>query len=380
MPRFEPVMDVVESLCLRSGDTFMRNKGLFLDCANDVWNDMNESVLKITERVKMPVRHRFQVNKRINGIDLPCPALRVSSVNVEGPGGVLYPVYRNDSIHDDMVEIGQNTNCECEFKCSYELCNTIKGYEVIKHTEVDKNPDGSDVTFDCIDKKVLSGGFLYEQKQYPLRQYVSGVWVDTVLHTENIKLCELEVDKNGCACDTPHNIEKVCHACGIDKNDPDKCCIGGTASIPPHPTCDTWKYYCLSKMDWLHMQCGSFAFFRPGCNNIYNINELGTRLLFPPNFGWSTVVVRIYEDISLDNLMIPYLAKPAFMTGLQYYATKHNEKKIGLSQAFSQQYSKLKWALFLELNKYRLAEYRMMLTPPVFVPSFTLENPRGYRY
>jgi hypothetical protein len=37
---------------------------------------------------------------------------------------------------------------------------------------------------------------------------------------------------------------------------------------------------------------------------------------------------------------------------------------------YGEKYSRQKWGLYLELNKHRMAEQRMILTPPVCVPSF----------
>jgi len=72
MARFEPVMDVIDSLCLRSGDILRHKKGLYADVANDVWDDLNETTLRIAKRIKMPVRHQFHINKRTNSIDMEC--------------------------------------------------------------------------------------------------------------------------------------------------------------------------------------------------------------------------------------------------------------------------------------------------------------------
>lgn len=375
MPRFEPVIDVVESLCLRSGDIEMRKRMLFLDCANDVWNDLNEDVLRIADRIKMPVRMKFRVDKRTNSIILPCNALRVCSVNIIDRHNIMYPVFRNENLNNDFFDPGAVKDCACEFKCGYQLCNSIKGYEVINHTEIDKNPDGTEVSFACIDKKVVIDGFLYEQKQYPLRQYVSGVWVDTVLHTENIKRCKLDVDKNGCVCDTQANIDNICHSCNLhhtntDQCNSDNCCVGGTAMIPPKSSCNTWTYYCSSILDWFGVQCGSFPCGRIRGENIYNIDDTGKRLIFPRHFGWDNVVVRFYADIDLNNLMIPYIAKETFMTGMMYFSLTNNPKKIQEASFFGQKYSRQKYGLSTDLNKYRLEELRMIMTPPVFVPSY----------
>jgi len=362
-------MELVESLSLRSGDLQMRNKGLYLDCANEVWEDLNETTLRLAERIKIPIRELYHINKRTNSIDLPYSFQRVSSVNID-VCGTLIPVFRNDSVPLDYVEVSAKKNCACAFGCGYKLCNSIKGYEVINHTETDSLPNGDTISFDCIDKKVVVGDILYTELQYPQRIYESGVWVNTVKHTENKKMCKLEVDKNGCVCDTEENLDAVCNACGIQNNDPNQCCIGGTASMPPNAECNTWQYYCTSKAEWFGIQCGKYPYFRAGCNNVYNISELGNRLVFPHNFGWDKVVVRFYADIDLNDLQIPYMAKETFMTGLLYFASTNNINKQQEAAIYGEKYSRQKWGLFLELNKYRMAEQRMILTPPVYVPSY----------
>jgi hypothetical protein len=373
MSRFDPIVKVVEDLCLRSGDTLMRNKGLFLNCANDVFNDLNETTLKIAERVKVPVRHTFLINKKTNSVDIP-PFLRLCSVNVEFDG-VFYPVYRNDRLHDDLVDIGSAPDCGCEKKCSYKLCNTIKGYEAIQSVQSDFMPDGSPISFNCIERKgVDNNGFFYEEKQYPLRVYVSGVWTDTILHTEEKKICKLDMDEHGCVCDTDRNVDALCGACGIKAH---KIPVGGDSFNPPHShkNSDTWIYWCDNKMDFFGLQCGGFPRgLPPECNRIYNISELGNRLIFPHNFGFDKVMIRFYADISLKNLVVPYMARETFMKGLQYYSATNNDKKQRLAITYGEQYSRLKWGLFLELNKYRIAELKMILSPPCFVPSYF--NPR----
>lgn len=378
MARFEHITDVVKSLCLRSGDLLQRNKGLYLDCANDTFNDLNTDVLRLAERVKMPIRTLFSINKRTNSIDLPCNFLKLSSVNIMDNKGIMYPVFRNERLHDDIVEVSAARDCACEFNCGYKLCNTIKGYEAVQSVKSDFLPNGDPISFNCIDRKALSGGFLYEETQNPQRVYLSGVWTNTIKGIENKKLCAVEVDHNGCVCDSEHNINAVCDSCGISNINENKCCIGGDANNAPSKNCDTWKYYCSSRLDWFETQCGGFPFgFHHGCNNIYNISELGDRLIFPHNFGWDKVVVRYYADIDLNDLWIPYMAKEVFMTGLQYFASTHNDKKQQQAAMYSQKYSKQKWALFLEFNKYRIEELRMIMTPPVYVPSF-ISNRHGH--
>ncbi len=373
MARFIPILELVEQTCLTSGDLLMRNKGLFLSVADMVWEDLNETTLKLAERIKIPVRELYKINKGTNSIDLPCSAQRLSSVNID-VCGVMIPVYRNDNVPTDMVDQSVKQDCACAYGCGYALCNSIKGYEVVNHVETDSLPNGDPITFNCVDKKVVVGEYLYTQLQYPQRIYESGVWVDTILHTEDKKLCQVQIDQNGCVCDTPENIDRVCDACGIGSSNNDRCCVGGSASVPPSADCNTWQYYCTSKAEWFGIQCGKYPYFRNGLNNVYNISELGNRLIFPHNFGWDKVVVRFYADIDLNDLQIPYMARETFMTGLLYFAATNNINKQQEAAIYGEKYSRQKWGLFLELNKYRMAEQRMILTPPTYVPSYNNLN------
>lgn len=378
MSRFEPAADVVDHLCLLSGDILRRKKGLYLSVVNEVWNDLNETTLRIAKRIKIPVRRDFHVNKRTNSIDLPCNANRLSSVNVVDECGMIHPVYRNLSLHDDIVEVPAEKNCACEHNCGFKLCNTIKGYVAVQSVQSDILPNSTPVSFNCINRLVVDkNGVVYEENQYPKRIYTNGVWTDTILFTESIKKCECEVDENGCLCDTEHNINSVCESCGIRNFNPQinsknlTGCVGGTAECPPNPNCNEWIYFCNNKLDWFSVQCG----FEPcgrrrDFHNIYNISEEGNRLIFPHNFGFEKALVRFYEDISLDKLLIPYSAKGTFMTGLQYFSTKYNPEMMQISETFGQKYSREKWGLFLDLNRMRIKELGNTIAPRAHVPSY----------
>lgn len=366
MSRFFNINDAIELRLLGNSDNLRRDKLRLRKWSKFVWQDLNLTV------VKKSIRKKFKINKRTNSVEMPCEFLQLSSVNVE-ICGIEYPVYRNNRItkDDDIVDVGATKDCGCEFNCGYKMCNTIKGYEAVQHTEDDKNPDGSDVSFDCVDRKGIDDqGFFYEIKQYPKRIYESSIWVSTILYTETNKLCKVEVDDNGCCCDTEANIDAVCDACGIHNVNNNLCCIGGTANCPPATSCDTWTYYCNSKLDWFSVQCGAFPFFRKDCNNIYNVSELGDKLIFPHNFGHDSVIVRWYEDSTINDIHIPVIALDTFILGLMWWDCRFNDQKQGLAERYGIEYGKLKWGLLKELNKYRTAELAMITTPPIYVPSY----------
>lgn len=366
MKTFLTVDEVIDLPLLGNGDILKRGKGRMAKWAKLVYQDLQLNVLK------MPNRQYFNINKRTNSINLPCEYSQVSSVNIRDRFGIFYPVWRNERLTGDVVDIAASRDCACEYNCGYKLCNTIKSYEATTEVIEDKMPDNSDVSFTCVTRKTIdSTGNFVEQKQYPQRVYESGVWVDTVLYTENIKLCAVEVDNNGCVCDTDSNIELLCNTCCTNT---DQIPFGGTSWNPPcdNQNIDTWRYYCNSKLDWFSVQCGQdIRCFNP-FRDIYNISEEGNRLIFPPSFGFDKVLVRWYGVQSTGDIKVPLIAADTFATGLLFYdheySTDFNDQK--LASIFGDKYSKKKWGLFSDLNRRRIAEYRMILTPPVYVPSY----------
>lgn len=379
MARFEPVMEVIDSLCLRSGDTMRRKKGLFLDVANDVWNDLNETTLRVAKRVLIPVRKEFQVNKRTNAIDMPCNFNRLASVNIIDECGTIHPVYRNLSIHDDIIDVPAEKNCACEHNCGYKLCNTIKGYVSVQTTQSDTLPNGNPISANCISRiAVGKNGVVYKEEQFLERVYTNGIWTDTIVQTKSYTLCECETNEHGCLCDTEENISRVCASCGIrgmedniaPRNHSE--CVGGTAMCPPDPNCNEWTYYCDNKMDWFTVQCGCDGRrgIRRDFHNVYNIGENGKRLVFPSDFGFEKALVRFYEDVSLENLVIPYIAKETFMTGVLWFAYEHNADMAQVAQMYGQQYSRQKWGLFNELNKMRISELGNTIAGQSYIPSY----------
>lgn len=379
MAKFFTPSQAVDLRLLANGDFLKRDKGRLLTWSKYVWQDLNLST------VKRAVRHRYAINKKTRSIDMPCEFLRISSINVEDECGNEIPIYKNENLKGlDIVDVSAAKDCACEFSCGHKLCNTIKGYEAIVSTKTDKNPDGSAVSFECIDRKAIDNqGFFYEQLQYPKRIYEDGVWVETILFTEDRKLCKVEIDENGCCCDTESNIEAVCTACGIKDVNPDYCCIGGNASEAPNKDCDTWTYYCNTKLDWFMVQCGCYQYLHSDNCNVYNISELGDRIIFPHNFPWGKVIVRWYEDTGLNDLQIPIIALDTFIMGLMWWDCQFNDKKQALEAKYGSSYAKRKFGLIKELNKYRIKELGKIFTPAVFVPSSiqgrTNQYEGGYR-
>ncbi len=360
MAVFEPINKVVDDLCLRSGDILRRNKGLYLNCASDVYKDMDFSTLKIAKRAF------FKINKRTNSIDLPCTLSLLSGISIEDQFGAFHPVYRNTSLHKDIVDISAAKDCACENKCSYNLCNMIKSYEAIEETTSELLPNDTYQDFVSITRRGIMGDIFYEEKTYPIRVYTNGVWTGVELTTDKKELCKVEITSDGCVCDTDANVEAICNCSGCGQGT--NICFGGNAQACG--TADEWIYFCGSPMDALSVQCGNFFSCRNKFNNIYNVDESGTRLIFPFNFGFDKVLVRWYDDISLQNIQVPFMAKPAFMKGLQWFATQFNDKKQNLAMIYGKEYAAMKFGVLQDLNKYSIEEMKMIITPPAHIPEF----------
>lgn len=367
MARFIPVQEAIEVANLGNKDYLQRAKGRMLKWSKYVYQDLNLTTVKAVKR------ELFKINKRTNTVDLPCDFLQLSSVNVIDRCGTIYPVFRNDNVKgSEIVDVPSKKDCACEEKCSYQLCNLVKGYHAIQETRNDFLPDGTPISFNCVDRITFDrNGFVYKETQNPLRVYMSGVWTDTILNTVQEKLCAVELDQKGCIKDTEQNVTSLCNSCGWDEKN--MIPMGGTSSTPPLPNVKTWSYYCNSKYDFFSVQCGQFPHgFRRECNNVYNISELGNRLIFPHDFGFDRVLIRYYTDINLNDLQIPFIALDTFIAGLKWWDNRFDDKRQELAAVYKQEYSKLKWGLLLELNKYRISELRMILTPPVYMPSYNL--------
>ncbi len=356
MPRFVPILDVIKSLCLQEGDILQRKKGRYLSYAKEVWQDMDLQV------VKDATRQFFNINKRTNSVQLPCDFLDLSGVTIVDHCGVFHPVYRNERVKSDIVDIAAKKDCACE--CSGTLCNMVKGYEAIVEDVEELMPDTTTQTFTTITRKAFDkNGYFYEEKTYPKRLYSGGAWIDTILTTEVNELCKVELDGNGCITDCEENFDKICTCTGTW----DRFCTN-KSSIPD----GSFLFKCEGKFDLFFTETGRcFCEFDKWGNyrNIYNISEEGDRIIFPHNFGWDRVLIRYFRDINLKDLKIPYVAVPTFKTGLKVWDTQFKDKLPQyLKDNYEGHYSKQKFALSMEINKYRIAELKQLFTPHIIFP------------
>jgi len=365
MGRFIPISEAIEDASLFGDDILQQLKMRYHRLAKYVWDDLNLTTVKNATRVLL------DVNKRTNTVDLPCNYLDLSGVSIMNENGSFTPVFMNQKLHDDLVDVNAGGRGNCT--CNYELCNMIKGYEGITSYVTAPLPDGNTQQFTCITRRGFLDGHYYEEKQAPQAIYTDGVWTSTQVVTTNTQLCALKTDKKGCVTDCEENYDAIlaCSHCAVPNNQ--KVAIGGDSWLPPSPNVNTWIYYCSSKADIYSTQCGCY-FSRGNCrnqfNDIYNISELGNRLIFPKNFGHKKVLIRYYESVPLEKMTIPFIAVPTFIMGLKYYYTLYNDNMQRLNDGYNVKYAKMKWGLLGELNKYTVKELGSMFAQKTYMPSY----------
>lgn len=353
MAVFVPIIDVVEEACFSMDDFLLRNKMKFLRFAGRIYNDdMNLGAIKATKRQFM------NINKRTNTIDLPENCLKLSAVSWVDESGKEWPLFRNGRLSDDIVDIKADPNCACG--CKNELCNMIKGYESISEEVTDELPNGDPVTFTCLSIKGYDpDGTFYETKQYPIRRFTDGVWTGTELETEKIELCKLELDSAGCVVDCEDNFQAVA-TCGC----------GGSNTTSSELPANVVRLSCTPILSTFAIQSGSCYSAGMQFVNVYNLTELGNRLIFPPEFPKDKVLVRYYVNTGLKDIGIPSVARKAFISGLMFYLYENRPDRESqqLAAIFESRYTKQQFALVQEMNKYNKDEQQMIMTPPVRWP------------
>lgn len=354
MPKFLTIRQLADQATFLVNDYQQVNRMRFNKLAADfVFPDLNMDIVKEAKR------EYLYVNKRTNTIELPEDCIQVSSVSWVDEYGRIHPVYRNTRLHNDIVDLGAKKDCACA--CNGDLCNMIKGYESVVTYEDAKMPNGDTQEFRLVNTKWYDAeGNYYEQVQAPQREYESGEWTDTVVATTDNLLCKLEIDEaTGCVRDCEENYRAVT-SCG--------CSFYGSecSSQPSATTADGYRLlqtnYAIESGRWFSIPCQGF-------NNIYNINDMGDKLIFPHDFGFDRVLLRYYSDVPMKDMKVPFTAAYAFICGIMFYNIAFDNRQQQLSLVLSMKYSRAKFALIQELNKYTQAEMLEIMSPYVYVPS-----------
>jgi len=352
MPKFLTIRQLADQATFLVKDYQQINRMRFNKLAADfVFPDFEFEVVKEAKR------EYLYVNKRTNTIELPCDCIQVSSLSWVDQYGRLHPIYRNTSLHDDIVDFGAKRDCACT--CSGDLCNMIKGYEsVITYVDAEM-PDTTTETFTCVNRKWYSAdGTYYEQTQAPQRVYESGEWVTTEVVTTDTELCKLELTETGCVRDCEENYAAVT-SCGCSWYGDD--CCGTPPALKSVDGYTLSTAYAIESGRWFSLPCAGF-------NNIYNINDQGDKLIFPYDFGFDRVLLRYYSNVPMQEMKVPFAAAYAFICGIMFYNIAFDDKQQQMAMVLSMKYSRAKFALIEELNKYNQQEVLEIMSPYTYVP------------
>lgn len=334
--------EIVEDACFSMDDFLLRNKMKFLRLGKRVYNDD----LKLSA-VKIPKRQFFYINKTNNTIQMPCDFAHLSGVSWQDKNGQFHPMFRNETLNDDIVDIKAKKDCACD--CGGTLCNLIKSYESISEEVEFATPNGGTETFTCMTIKGVDGnGWYYETVQYPSAVYEDGIWVSNELKTEKRDLCKLEYDaETGCVSDCTENVEAVT-SCG----------------------CRTEIVHVTSKMDSYMVECGVWFSRNFGFKNIFNVSEEGDRLIFPSDIPIDKVLVRYYVNVDLNNIKVPVAARSVMITGILYENIRYKTDRdsLFLTRELGQRFANEKFALIAELNKYNAASKNAIMSPVAYIP------------
>lgn len=323
--QFITVDEAINSLLSRERDIAGVNKLHYKELAKDVFNQMNLSAIKQTKRFL------YTIDPRTHRINLPEETFAFSTISVITHHGKIEPLVFNTDITDDLVELGLDKNCESECGCTDVICNYTKHYETISE-EVDAlMPDDTTKTFTkTIRKFINKDGSTYMEVTGPVAQYADGTHTATILQTDKTFLCKLQTKKCGCVIDNEFNRDVWA------KN-------GSSLAIRGNDDIMT---------EW---GCPSGYFPK---STTYNIVNDGKQIKFPSNFPYKKVLVRVYVTSQTKNLLIPYLAKESFLSGIKKISVEYNPKESQFNKAFW----KNKWnadmtLLRLVLNRLMLNEY-----------------------
>lgn len=320
----ESVDEVIRSLMRRENDTMERNFLRYRSVARDVFRDLNLGAIKYTER------RLIEVDKNTNSIKLPCNYLKLSSISVIDECDKIHTLIHNKNLTDDIVDVSAKKDCGCECGCQDSLCGTVKNYEAIIEEVTEQMPDDSEKVFQKITRKILyPDGSLRVSYTYPIRKYTDGVWTTTEDVTDEEQICKLEVKKCGCLVNNDDNETALNACCNAENIQTDFGCT----------VCDD----------------GSLE---------YNFSEQGDRIFFPSNFSFEKVLLRFYVESKVKEILVPLIAKSAYMAGLKFFASEYDDKVPQSRLAtFKTGYNNKKDLLALDISKLTIAEVHKALIP-----------------
>lgn len=322
--QFGTVDEAVTSLLSRENDIAGVNKLRYKEVAMDVYRDMNLSAIKHVKRAL------FTIDKRLNGIVLPEAFYKFSTISVITKDHQILPLVYNTNITDDIVDLGLDANCECQ--CTDSICNYKRNYETITEEVMAIMPDETEQKFiKTIRKFIQSDGSAYVEVNEPTAIFVDGIHTATELKRTAKLLCKLDIKPCGCIINNDHNRKMwTSHGSSLA---PDSgvslLCEWGVPSPEYYPRSAT-----------------------------YNFSDDGKRIIFPTNFAYDKILLRWYEGQSTKDILIPHIAKEAFLAGIKYFISDYDKKEsIGKGRLFATKYVNLLSVLRSKTSTMMLNEF-----------------------
>lgn len=245
----------------------------YVSFGKDIYIELNMKGIKDAKRLVL------KVNKKINSIELPGWAIQVASLYRIDECGKIIPFWSNPKISDEVIDLSADKQCDC----GCDLCATIKNYEPIESVVTMPMPDSTPQSFTkTVTKIVKADGSWIRKITEPVMKYDNqGVHTATVMETSEEKLCQFDVDKNGCIKDTKDNRGKAYTNCAFVD-------LKHECGCPTPPSeCDQ--------------------------TNDYKIDETGRTIILPAGHSYDHVIARIYYDLKTKDIMVPQVCKKVFM-------------------------------------------------------------------
>ena len=290
--QFISAESAIDDLLSREDDLFGLNKLKYMRLVKDVFPELNLSAIKQTKR------KLYKIDPYTRSITFDDDYYAISTISGITRYGRVDPLVYNSNIVDDIVDIGLDTDCACG--CTDALCSYQQQYETITEDVLFLMPDDTKAPYTRIIRKYINkDGSVYSEVTEPVAKYVDGSYDSVVVETTPSLLCKLEVRQCGCVVNNPYNLELWAkHANSLAPGHrPDILCEWGL----PNPC-----YY--------------------PANATYNFSDDGRRIIFPPGFPYEKALIRTYTTGKTKDILLPTIAKEAFLSGIKRFETKFSKK------------------------------------------------------
>jgi hypothetical protein len=325
--QFGTISEYVNSLLSREGDVAGVRRLQYMEVAKDVFNDLKLTAIKKTKRVLITI------DPHLGCINLPSDYFKFSTISAIDRYHRIEPLVYNAEIFDDIVDTGLDRNCESECGCTDAICNYSKGYETISEEVTAIMPDETTQTFTKIIRKHINrDGSVYMEVTEPTAVYDNGTHVSTSLQTTSNFLCKLELKPDcGCVINNKWNREHW-------REKGSSLAIYGEDDIMAEWGAPNPRYFPESLT--------------------YNFSDDGKRIKFPSNFAYRKVLLRYYAMETTKDILVPYLAKKAFIIGIKKELSIFDDKMpVARQLKWQSDYNKAVDVLRQKMNALMLNEF-----------------------